>query len=803
MFFLSADALRADDLHQISVAPWYGNPQSVHGAWTVHRVTVTNSSAQDAVGSIEVSAPGPHGTIDLRMPLVVPSHARTSRAIFLPPLSGAGTDGVKEPIFVWKIAGSQAAQGQSISHSSDPSDPAARRSTVLNLVDESFEENDINDFQVLCKTIAQVTRTSMVPCHGRLESASRHLAGYDSCRVIVLSRGTSQSLDVLQRRTLLDFVRGGGTLLISAPASDDWIGRGWLEPYMPVRLIGHRSASGINASMGPMRLKRSMELSEAVGGGGTAVISDEAYVHAGFRQLGLGRVAFTSFPVTAPSWDSTAAAPFWSNLLGLEAPDLSWSSTAFAGQQASTMGEMIGTPAPSRAGALALASGFVALMVACQLLWRGTGRPIAFAISSAVAVLGAVVLIVMALSAQGRRPLTAGRIAVAHLSDTGGFVQELAAFTGDDAELSLSTANPSLTLHPVAYDRSHPPVLSVSPFSAPGAGAASRRIDRIWESTGPAPASIAASASGEFDENGFTLSVDNRINSTLAHPVLVYRSSVFRLPTLDRGTSRVRVDAAARNAPPPPIEGDAGNAALNAEARRQQSLQFMNSGPVMSEMDRLRGQLLAALATRSSETSTGQGEAWIAGWTDEVPPLITPSASPAIVRSLSLATFPLTIRPSGAGAEVRIDAGFNTPLIGPAVVPVYDPWSGRWQTSSLPGSWAIGFRPPPQIGRVRLTRATLRASVTLPAHTMTLRRQQARGGKLLQNAEGAVIAEWSNTFGPRPVASLELSDDDVDRDGVFWLLMTVEATGSGTEAAPLWGISDLGVDFQGRVEPAD
>jgi hypothetical protein len=64
------------------------------------------------------------------------------------------------------------------------------------LVADNFQENETNDFQSVRRAIAQATRTPMLFWHGRpLESASRHSAGYDNCRVIMLSRTSADSLD--------------------------------------------------------------------------------------------------------------------------------------------------------------------------------------------------------------------------------------------------------------------------------------------------------------------------------------------------------------------------------------------------------------------------------------------------------------------------------------------------------------------------------------------------------------------------------------------------------------------------------
>jgi hypothetical protein len=217
----------------------------------------------------------------------------------------------------------------------------------------------------------------------------------------------------------------------------------------------------------------------------------------------------------------------------------------------------------------------------------------------------------------------------------------------------------------------------------------------------------------------------------------------------------------------------------------------------------LHAEVLWALATGTGDTESSAGKSrwWIAGWVDGIAPLIVPSTQPRVDRSVTLVTCPLSIRPSRSGENVLIDAGFNTIVIAPGAAPIYDPWARTWLASNQPGSWEIGFRPPAQIGRLRLTGATLKANVALPVHAMTILRNQVRNGKRLTNANGAVVAEWSYTFGSQPIIHLDLSSRDVDADGVLWLLVNVKLSQGGAAATHAWQIADLGVDLEGRVEP--
>src|SRR5690606_11695864 len=126
----------------------------------------------------------------------------------------------------------------------------------------------------------------------------------------------------------------------------------------------------------------------------------------------------------------------------------------------------------------------------------GARRPIAFAVVTLVAVVGSIILVLTGLLAQSRAPLTAGRVVLTTLSDEGGIIQEASAFTGDAPDLALTVAPGASTLQPLAFDASLPPTLTVNPLTVPDAGAAARRIDRVWQADAPLSAKVTASATG-------------------------------------------------------------------------------------------------------------------------------------------------------------------------------------------------------------------------------------------------------------------------------------------------------------------
>jgi len=125
-------------------------------------------------------------------------------------------------------------------------------------------------------------------------------------------------------------------------------------------------------------------------------------------------------------------------------------------------------------------------------------------------------------------------------------------------------------------------------------------------------------------------------------------------------------------------------------------------------------------------------------------------------------------------ALVRVDTG-RLP---------YDRAKGESVPTPQPGEWTLAFHPPRDLGRVRPTRVTLSARVTLPVHSMELRKGSARNGP--------VLAEWS-----RDVAAKEISFDcapgDYDEDGA--IRITLQVNSQDAAGTVPWQVSDLGMSF--------
>ncbi len=852
--FLIASPAIADT--QVSVVNLFNSAEYVPNSWVPLRIILSNNNTGEAIdGEVTAALPSDAGgTLNLVAPVLVPPQSRLRTTVYAPLGQGEPSAPVRnnqpprppKPVAIVELRQGVSKVAQSdivlLAAGAQAGESAVDRSAFIEISQGDLPDLDSYDTTPVRKVIADVIGGPVIMWSTSPDGAATHPIAYDSCRVVMLGATDPKLLSVAQQDAILAYVRSGGTLLICSPETDSIRGS-WLASVLPVDLIGNRLAATLPTATGSpaVPLRESVRIAEATEKrGSTVLMGDSTYVHAAYRPLGLGRVVFTSFPITAPTLTDEILRSLWTPLLGLNQPTTTLDASQLtAERRGEVLREMIGKPAPSRMIAVALAAGFAILVLLTQLVWRGARRPIGFAVASGAAVVMAVVLAGSRWLTQTVEPLAAGRVSVMKFDAGSGFIQETVAYTGSVPDLALSTENPSAVLKPISFDAAYPPTLSVSPFAAPDARAAAGRIDRVWQADASVPVGITATATGRFDATGLRLDVRNELGAALEAPVLVTGPSVYRLPNLGTGEQTVTVTADTRN---PAVAASANASANDPSAVRARASKFMNTGAIVGEVDLLRASVMSAAFSTQGVAMSGMGgsgfnfeededesdddkpkvtkpavvvspvrtaapvaQLSIAGWLaapGAAPAVVKPSVQPAVERSLVLATFPINIEPSEPGSIVRIDSGFNTLVNGPMPIPVYDPGTGTWLSSSQPGSWLIGFRPPAGVApKLVPTKVTIHANLQLPAQKFTLRRGQVRNGRLgSPNMMGEPVAEWANVFTAQAPVTFDATPADFDNEGVVWFLLDVEITSAAGGVVPLWSVSELGATIEGRAE---
>jgi hypothetical protein len=616
-------------------------------------------------------------------------------------------------------------------------------------------------------------------------SLPRACAGYGGVRVVVLSGVSPDELDLMQRESLLDFVRGGGTLVLPAPLDDADPSTTWLAPYLPVQAIGKRNTSSIaSVERGELKLVEDSRICEAIAGTGEVLLRDASLVHAAWQRVGLGRIVFTSFPISSLDPGNPAAIAFWRDALQLDAPMPGWSSRAIAQQQNELMEAMVGAPAAPFRHAVWIVAGYALLTLLPQCFVRGARRPVAFLISIIASIaITCGVFVVSGAKTHGQPSLTMGRLATIELASSGGGIRtELVTLIGqDNPDLSLSSDSLA-TLRPVASSESDPPVIEQPPFTAPHAGVRAGRIDRLWQASAAVDASRRLICKVQMRADGLYASIDNQTRHQIGSPLLIWNRSAYRLPDLPVGSIEVKL----------PGKNPAGD--------------FSNVALVTGETASLRARIVHSMVSPRTDTAGAlvmQFPPVIAGWIDAggsglASPLIQSNPPSQASSQNILVTAPAILVASPAGTMVQVPSDCVVPQGDAAKGVLFDPATGQWLQSMLASSWRIGFAIPKDAGPLLPVRVRIHADLAAEKHKVSLRRGQCQGGVPGDDPNGPVVAEWDRVIGPRDT-TFDIGPSDLDANGCLWLRLTVESSGaSGDIIQPQWKLNRFDVEFDAR-----
>jgi hypothetical protein len=637
---------------------------------------------------------------------------------------------------------------------------------------------DESDVEALAATLTEKTDIPLTIASIAPDALTRDPQGLASVRAVVLEGVHPESLDLAQRGGLLNYLRGGGIVLLPRPTQSD--ATGWLEPLLPVHLLGARQAKQVEIEPGDgIKLRQPLTIAEAIDAeGSTVLLRNHDYVHVAARHVGLGELIFTSFPVNGLDVaQQPRAVKLWQAMLQLDQPQWDWSRTQLGAARISILSSMIGRTVAPWSMAAAVTGIYVLMIFAAQALFRGARRPRAFAASVGGAfAISALVLVMGATSRRGTgdQPLQAASLAIVDVApDGGGTSRQTVAFAGKDLpDAPLKMADERATLRPAVSDSSNRPTIRQEPFVVDKAGIAISRIDRVWEAEAPVDANVKLSAVGRFGPDGLSVELDNALGAKLEAPLVLMAHRALSIADVPVGRSAV---TSLRLNERGDYAGGAG-------------------GAIASELSKRRALALAASLTPAVRTiSIDQSEpapmliGWLAAMKDaELVQLGT--EQPTDAKSMVMVRTPLRIEAPKAGTIVSIPAGLTNVVTGKLA---YDSAAGELLPSQEEGEWLIGFAAPSAIGRVKPTSIALEMRVSLPGHTMTVRKAQCRDGKAILNYGGDAIAEWKREVGLRRV-SFDCAASDYDADGRVWLMLQVAgaAQGGGASATP-WQIKDV------------
>jgi hypothetical protein len=631
-----------------------------------------------------------------------------------------------------------------------------------------------------------------------IQQLPRSLTQYQPFGYVVLA-APPDDLDAAQRQALLDHVRQGGVLILPSPPESAHVEESWLGSYLPVRVIGYREAPSILPAGEPQAIKLldTVPITEAVAANPPTtadstqvVLRDADYVHAAVCRLGLGRIIFTSFPVAALSPKDGRTRPIWRRLLGLEhaAPPAVDAHLA-SEQRFSSMTELLGRPAPTWKLSLAVAGGYVLLVLGIQLSVGGVRRPLAFALVGGIAVVTCVALVVVAQVHHSADPVSGARLGTLDLGADGqGQLREQYAFYGRNIpDLALAASQPQVVGQPVDFDPQAPPTLIPLPFGSPNAGVHAEGVRNIWQADTAYPAQQTLRLNGVFGADGLKIASDSTLPATLQSPLLKWGSSLLRLADVSAGQSSATVSAADLN--PPGL--------------------FTHGGGLVSQVDRLRGQRVQALmdvGQTAFEMQSTDVRPEVIGWMNlpNVSPLLdVQNASPLVMHGQIMVRAAVRLEPSPIGSTVRVDGPFNQlkRMEGAATFPLD---ANRTASATGYGQWIIAIAPPREVGKIKPAHATMSVDLDAPQQVVTIQAAQFVSPQQLRtfapNTAAPVLATWSQAIGQHQV-SFDVGPEDLSPQGELVLLVSVQSPAGAAPASlpPAWAMRNVQVALQGQV----
>ena len=769
------------------------------GEWLPVRIDLLNETGQGVDGYVELPVRAAGGEVRIRTDRTVPANSRVTDILYAyfpmeihqtaqqekagmaPPVtvlqwySDAGGEVGRVEMLAQPLGATRDTKGNWVEGST--SGPAR----LILMVNPSTSADKIvqkvTEIITLREQLSGVISYALGSPAVEVEGMPRQVVGYSACQAVVIDQASADQLDEAQRQALMGYIRGGGVVVLAAPMGEYQQSETWLGPWLPVKIVGQRETSALEVSgQKPLLLIEPTQVSEAIEGQGEVLLRGPHYVHAAYRSIGMGRLAFASFPVSALSPDDERSMKVWSELLNLHVQGVDWRQSALGAEQTQFIERMVGKSVPAWKLAAIVVGAYLLIVLAMQGIMGGARRPAAFAMVVIVAVAGSAGLVIYKTAASRHDRLNAAVIATMDMGPGGGGVQQRTiAYIGQNTKLDLKGANTDVSLRPVVSGNV---MLKRPPFEAPGAEVFADKIEQVWQVRGPIPADLSISATGRFGPEGLELTVENGLNHPLRSPVLVWGDRAFGLGDVEG--ERATLHASTPNSP-----GD-----------------YTNATVFTSDLTKLRGAMLAS-SLRPAGSVFGQREKrkpLLTGWLEESPNLLnSPEGIPTRINTL--VRVEMNLKPTPAGTAVRIPAGFMELQRTEAAGLPYDFIKNEWITSRTPGSWLLRFVPPAGIGHLQINEAAISISLDAPQYVVKLQRIGRREGKPVLNLAGETIAQWNRPIGQQTPVTMVCRAEDVDEEGGVWVQLTIEEAEAGGMATGTsgWLMKQIGMGVEGKV----
>lgn len=783
--------------HQIAALLRFG-PVYPAERWVPIGVTLRNDADAPATGVLELDSQAIGAPARVLSPVRVPPRSRVKLDLLIKlpdqPVARGERNVPRIATVIWRGSGGQLLRRDELL---GPPDTAPRvgstdsggvvgafavhlkRFDLEDAPDGRDDEEHSNIFGLAAaieQTLGRPVNAADLP----FDALPAHPAALDAVALIAISDASAIPRDPASEAAIRHFVESGGTLLIACPVGTSSVAGTWIDPLMPVDLLGHRYVD----TVGAISLPAAVPSAEAVARDGAVVVAaDDHYVHAAYRRVGLGRVVFLSVPLNVmPA--GTARSDLLRDLFDLPGLERRLQAVLHdseridpdADTRGRLLGAMVGIQTPPWSHAAIVAGVVLGIAFLAHVLIRGTRRPAAFVIVSGSAVALAVGVILFASARRSDQALAEARLAITDLGvdGAGQRVEALTYFGSDDATIALDV-DADTALHLIRAPVGESLTIGQLPFEASRAGARATG-GAVWQAQAPV-ASDGSRFTLRFTPEGPTLrSQDNR--TPLSGALLLTNGRAFPLSAIQAGDGQVSVGL-------PNQRGD-----------------LTNFGIVGGEIARLRARILdwaEHVGTRVPGESVDRlhRQVRLAGFIDADTSIVT--ASTAAPRTIihSLVRREVAIEPTPVGQAVRVPGGMVR-FVGLAARSLPMDARGIIRTEQT-GSWLIGFAAPREIGRLAPQQATLRADIRTPLHRIRLQRGQCTTGPARPNPAGPEVLNVSQTLSS-PTVNFTIDSTDIDANGWVWLLLTSEQLAVPSDSTRReWTIESIELELTGEV----
>jgi HEAT repeat protein len=729
-------------------------------AWSQIRCVIANNSDNAVDGIVRITPHDAPGLPATSTAIQIPAHAQREIIVHAilpePPTAAeiaargsAGGVALAELVSTTgAVVARSAIAGQALAGSEDAQQP----SILLYL---GGNQDAISDPYSLARELGGAIHQQLIARVTDAKSSLSANLGVDRIRVVVAEDVDLDSLSLSERATLLEFIRQGGTVVISGGLITD----NWLTAMLPVHsfmarrqvlgdaLVEHARLASLDSKVSH---EGSSELFSAAVGGGSVVISslrcsDLARVNDQPRLKAIGKqIRLPSLPELRSNAQREIA-----GLLPAIAgtPVLSWRIAA----------------------GCVIAYGVVTALSLC--LAGSIRRPMVFVLLTGLACVVSLVAYFLASGNRSNRKMVLARVQVIDCSTPGRVskVSEFAAISGTGHEVfQVTSVTGDLRM---IGDRISSTIL-LRPLRVEDVHATAGQIDVVFQAQSNLSVDGACAASVTLDGDDLRLRVDNAMNRTIHSPVLVSNARVYRLPTLDHGASSV--SPAKANLP-----GD-----------------FTNPSAVASQVDRLRGEVVKSLCGQSG-LDVRDPSMTIIGWIDQAPRhLIEFSPEKFDVEKSHVAVrIPVSVARPASGKPFQIGEQLCV-VVFPESGDLRSPGGRGWISTAQTGTWLIRIDFAGGLGAVRPRSVKLRSDLLAPLHQVEWRKGFCPERRLNPEATGESIVTWTHVDESREL-QFDCTPADFDDQGRIYLKLSVNCD---QVPASAWQMRDISASIIATAE---